>query len=496
MIRSGIAVLLGITLLLIVLACCSAFGDDAITVSAAKLLPDGEHVRLEGAIVTCAMLDYFYVQQADQPRGLRVEATASGQPSGHVVNLEGTMDTDDNGERCIVLDVLDSLTPVAVKPTAIANSAIGGSDWNYDEETGAGQRGVTDGAGLNNVGLHVFTWGKVTYVDPGHEFVYIDDGSGARDGNTLDPEDAEAPGVRIMLPSGATMPGTLDFVTVVGISGLRKAGDEYTRVVWVQSPADLTIRRSSPLRLVPAGWFLMGNSCVGDDLYYGYDREFPQHLVWVDLFAMGVSEVTRAEYRLFMLAGGYYDARCWSVQGWTWRTEMDRIEPDYWESSQSWGAPFGDFTQTDEHPVVGVTYYEAEAYCNWAGGRLPTEAEWEKAARWDGHPRVYPWGDAPNEAASNNWYDLSVLGLCTSPVGRYPMGTSPYGCVDMAGNVWEWTQDWYQSYPGSTKPFDKTGSARVLRGGSWYGVYGLRAAGRQPAAPELVGRDVGFRMAR
>ena len=234
---------------------------------------------------------------------------------------------------------------------------------------------------------------------------------------------------------------------------------------------------------IPAGSFLMGNN--GSEPY-SYNDEFPQHSVYLSGYWIGKYEVTRGEYRRFMAATG-------------------RAAPAYWDAVQDWGT--GSFTQTEDHPVVGVTWYDAEAYCAWAGGHLPTEAQWEKAARWTGsYPNVYPWGNVWDAEKCNNWYDHNSAGggyqrYQTAPVGSYPSGASPYGLQDMAGNVWEWVADWYVSYPGSTSPFDYTGSYRVLRGGSWsYGADDYdytRCANRGNTDPNYGGwNGSGFRLAR
>lgn len=265
-------------------------------------------------------------------------------------------------------------------------------------------------------------------------------------------------------------------------------------------PVNVVSPYTGQMIYIPAGAFLMGNN--GSEPY-SYSNELPQHSVDLAGYYITKHEVTRSQYRAFMEAGGYTTQAYWSDDGWNWKVANSRTEPEYWAASQNWGTPPGTFTQTDNHPVVGVTYYEAEAFCNWVGGHLPTEAQWEKAARWDGsHPNVYPWGDAWDAEKCNNYEDTNPAGggyqhYQTAPVGSYPDGVSPYGCLDMAGNVWEWCQDWYKSYPESTSPFDDTNVRRVIRGGGWFDqVDYSRSAFRLGTIPNLTnGSDVGFRFA-
>ena len=255
---------------------------------------------------------------------------------------------------------------------------------------------------------------------------------------------------------------------------------------------------------VPAGSFLMGNN--GSEGYSQPD-ELPQHSVYLSGYWIGRYEVTRGEYRQFMDAGGYSNSSYWSSDGWNWKVSNGRTEPSYWAAQQNWGSPPGTFTQTDDHPVVGVAHYEVEAFCNWAGGHLATEAQWEKAARWTGsYPNVYPWGNAWDQQKSNNLYDTLYPKYQTAPVGSYPSGTSPYGCQDMAGNVWEWCKDRYASsyysYPPPGGWIDpqgpSSGSARVLRGGSWIDSDSLQRCSNRNAAshPFDCYFYLGFRLAR
>jgi formylglycine-generating enzyme required for sulfatase activity len=253
---------------------------------------------------------------------------------------------------------------------------------------------------------------------------------------------------------------------------------------------------------IPAGKFLMGNSKVGKDADFRSPRELPQHWVTLSGYWIGKYEVTRGEYRQFMKAGGYTNSAYWSTAGWSWKGKVRRTQPSYWAASQTWGSTT--FTQTDSHPVVGVNYYEAEAFCKWAGGHLPTEAQWEKAARWNpvtSHPNVYPWGDTWDKQKCNNLYDSLYPSDQTAPVGSYASGASPYGCMDMAGNVWEWCKGGYSYYrasPSNDPPGPSSGSYRVLRGGGWsynYGNYS-RAAYRYSYFPDSADYYLGFRLSR
>jgi iron(II)-dependent oxidoreductase len=218
---------------------------------------------------------------------------------------------------------------------------------------------------------------------------------------------------------------------------------------------------------VPAGEFWMGSEDTDRD---ALADEKPRHRVYLDAFTIDAYEVTNAHYKRFLDA-------------------MGRAAPPFWTDSR-FNAP----TQ----PVVGVSWGDADAFCRWAGKRLPTEAEWEKAARGsDG--RKYPWGDQWDPSRANS----TETGIgTTKPAGSYPGGASPYGAHDMVGNVWEWVADWYDGayYKGSpernpTGP--ATGQRRVLRGGSWYvNPVALRSADRYDLTPGSRLTAVGFRCAR
>jgi formylglycine-generating enzyme required for sulfatase activity len=178
---------------------------------------------------------------------------------------------------------------------------------------------------------------------------------------------------------------------------------------------------------VPAGSFLMG---LADGDFLAEDHEKPQRQVFLSAFWIDLYPVTNGRYRRFLESGGYDDAEWWTAEGWAWKARRRVREPRTWGEA-GWDG--------HDQPVAGVSWYEADAYARWAGRRLPTDAEWEKAARGtDG--RRFPWGDDWPVATLANFDNL--VGR-TTPVGLYPDGVSPYGCHDMAGNVNNWVSDWY-----------------------------------------------------
>src|SRR3990172_12139994 len=194
---------------------------------------------------------------------------------------------------------------------------------------------------------------------------------------------------------------------------------------------------------------------------------------------------------------GYERRELWSVAGWQWRSQNNIMRPYYWNVTR-WNE--------SKQPVVGVSWYEADAFCRFAGKRLPTEAEWEKAARGtDG--RKYPWGDQWDSSRANS--AESRLGK-PAEVGSYASGMSPYGADDMAGNVWEWVVDWYDPNYYQTAPNRNPkgpdsplvtrpvwAQDRVTRGGSWvYSEYDLRVSVRSGWLPTNTNMSIGFRCAQ
>ncbi len=220
------------------------------------------------------------------------------------------------------------------------------------------------------------------------------------------------------------------------------------------------------------------------------DDERPQHTVTLDAYYIDKYEVTNARYQTCVVS--------------------DACSPPKDANSFTQELYYGNTAYAD-YPVINVTWQQAEAYCAWAGKRLPTEAEWEKAARGtDG--RTFPWGNGFNGAWLNfcdvncdrPWryttYDDGYAYI--APVGSYPDGASPYGALDMTGNVWEWTADWYDEHyysvsPESNPPGPSAGSWRVLRGGSWGDSNSnARTADRGGDTLGYWDYDLGFRCVR
>ena len=229
--------------------------------------------------------------------------------------------------------------------------------------------------------------------------------------------------------------------------------------------------------LVPAGPFVLGVDAATEP--YSLDNERPAHTVDLPAFRIGRVPVTNGEWRNFVGDGGYTESRWWTARGWQHRLQAGLTAPQFWNPDGQTRTRFGyvEDIPADE-PVQHVSYFEAEAYAAWAGARLPTEMEWEKACAWDpvtGSRRRYPWGNAGGTA--ENLAGLANLGgtaLRPAPVGAYPAGASAYGVEQLLGDVWEWTSSPLRPWPGFvpmiyerySRPFFD-GDYRVLRGGSW-----------------------------
>lgn len=218
---------------------------------------------------------------------------------------------------------------------------------------------------------------------------------------------------------------------------------------------------------VPEGYFEMGSSLSE------FDDQKPMHFVYTSAYFIDKYEVSNAEYKKFLDA-------------------TQHPKPKYWEDER--------FNQPGQ-PVVGVSWFDAMAYSRWKGRRLPTEAEWEKAARGnDG--RAYPWGD--QTAKGSKLYFVNVYGMedkyeFTAPVNYYASGASPFGALNMAGNVWEWCLDWYdKDYYRISPELDPEGPEatlmKVLRGGSWINnIDGVQTTQRARNAPDMQNNIYGFR---
>ncbi len=264
---------------------------------------------------------------------------------------------------------------------------------------------------------------------------------------------------------------------------------------------------ASEMVCVPAGNFVCGSDSID-----ALDNERPAHSVYLETYWIDPYPVTCGQFRLFMEAGGYQDCRWWSPEGWAWLQLAQVRQPLYWQNDPRW----------EDHPVCGVSWYEADAYARFAGKRLPTELEWEKAARWNpltGQSQTYPWEREKGEGKGQKGKGETLQGWAipdgtapcnhshqvghTTPVTRYLDGKSPSGCYDMLGNVWEWTASTFDRYEGfvyfpyrgySQTYFD--GKHRVLRGGSWATrPWALRCSFRNWYHPHVREILAGFRCA-
>jgi len=252
------------------------------------------------------------------------------------------------------------------------------------------------------------------------------------------------------------------------------------------TPGQINEKDQAPLVLVPTGPFVMGSEPDRDPYFWG--AEGPPHNVTLKSYWIYQIEVTNAMYQTCV-----NEKACPLPQQKKSRTRLSYYNNPLF----------------DDYPVIYVTWQSAAAYCTWAGGRLPTEAEWEKAARGDQDTRLFPWGDKPPLGSQANFCDDRCASEPddrekqdgyedTAPVGSYPAGASPYGALDMSGNVWEWVFDWFQPGYSKNDVEDPRGPAssktRTIRGGSWYNPSaGLRIVQRDGVKPDNSLDTLGFR---
>ena len=229
---------------------------------------------------------------------------------------------------------------------------------------------------------------------------------------------------------------------------------------------------------VPGGRFMLGSNAAEPMVF---DNEKWAHPVTLEPFDIAKAPVTNKEFAAFVDAGGYLRREFWSDEGWRWREQADAEHPVYWISrgEDGWRARRFDRVEplAAHHPVIHVNWFEANAYCEWAGRRLPTEAEWEATALGEAGgnglsegKRTYPWGNSRPEPGRAN---LDGWALGCVDVGALPAGDSAFGCRQMLGNVWEWTSSEFTPFPGFSPDAYKDYSqpvfyeTKVLRGGAW-----------------------------
>ena len=250
--------------------------------------------------------------------------------------------------------------------------------------------------------------------------------------------------------------------------------DNYKPVLILDKRLDRSskIEKPSGMVQIPGGIYKIGFD--GDQ--FCYDNETPQHKVYLNSYKIDVAPISNGQFMEFINDNGYRHSRLWLADGWDKVIEENWSAPLYWEwISGGWmKKDFRGLRRIDPNePVTNISYYEADAYAKWAGKRLPTEAEWEKAASWNEDRQkksVYPWGNDKPTPAYANLLESHLWG--TSSLGSYPAGRSYFGCHHMIGDVWEWTSSEYTLYPGFKSKFseytDKWAiNQKVLRGGSF-----------------------------
>ena len=231
---------------------------------------------------------------------------------------------------------------------------------------------------------------------------------------------------------------------------------------------------------IEGGLFQIGYDHAGASRSYdfAFDNEKPSHSVFVEDYALDRALVSNGDFLEFINDGGYKNFRWWFSEGWTAVNSEQWRAPLYWELHDGeWMirdfAGLHPATSRKDEPVSHVSYFEASAFAKWAGKRLPTEAEWEKAACYDARRNVrtaFPWGDTDPTNGNTNLFENDFWSV--APIGAFPEGANAYGCQQMIGDVWEWTTSDYVPYPGFKSEFDEYNdkwfvNQKVLRGGSF-----------------------------
>jgi sulfatase modifying factor 1 len=245
-------------------------------------------------------------------------------------------------------------------------------------------------------------------------------------------------------------------------------------------PPTVTGKDGAPMSLIPAGEFLMGTSLSNRD---GGRDEYPERRIFLDAFYMDTYEVTNGRYLEFVKATGHRipeHPRDKTLTLWRGDTVPDTFK---------------------DHPVVNVDWNDADAYCRWAGKRLPTEAEWERTARGT-TGRRFPWGNPEPTRTLANYLNQWRNGAGLEPVGSHPQGASQEGVQDLQGNVWEWVADWYDAHyyekgPSRNPKGPTEGTRKVIRGSGWESEAPLlRSAHRLNSDPRNRNHSLGFRCAK
>jgi ergothioneine biosynthesis protein EgtB len=256
--------------------------------------------------------------------------------------------------------------------------------------------------------------------------------------------------------------------------------DKYTPKEMRKQPHVNGAQAKKEMIKIPGGIYELGFDIFKWKDKFAYDVEMPQHKVYLNDYYIDNTPVTNGDYLEFIKDGAYKSYKYWLDEGWQWVKQNHIEAPMYWEKEEGEGGWFKcDFRgkrfieNFPNEPVTNISYFEADAYARWAGKRLPTEAEWEKAASWDEDKslkRLYPWGDEePNDFNSNL---LESKLWSTADVFAYEKGKSYYGCYGMIGDTWEWTASEFTAYPGFKSGFAEYNdkwftNQKVLRGGSF-----------------------------